>query len=92
MTKRYSIADARKHLPSLVNAAAAGSEVHLTRRGEPVAVMLSVREYERLTFKRRTFAEAFREFRKRFPEGAAGTRPDYFRRLRDRSEGRKVKL
>jgi prevent-host-death family protein len=33
----YSIAEARNHLPRLINAAAAGEEVVITRHGRPVA-------------------------------------------------------
>ena len=48
MSKQYSIADARRNLPSLVDEAEAGSEVQLTRRGRAVAVLVSVEEYQRL--------------------------------------------
>ena len=92
MSKQYSIADARKHLPTVVDEAASGSEVRLTRRGRPVAVVVSIEEYERLKANRTTFAEAYGAFRKKFPEGKAGAGPRYFRSLRDRSPGRKVDL
>ena len=36
MSKRYSIADARRNLPSLVDEAESGAEVELTRRGKAV--------------------------------------------------------
>ena len=71
VTKEYSIADARRNLPDVVNAVEAGTEVRLTRRGRPVAVVVSVGEYDRLRQKRVSFAEALGEFRKRFPEGLA---------------------
>jgi len=69
-SKQYSIADARRKLPSLVDEAEAGSEVQLTRRGRAVAVMVSVEEYARLKGNRVVFSEAYDAFRKRFP--AAG--------------------
>ena len=90
MSKQYSIADARRNLPSLVNEAEAGSEVHLTRRGRAVAVVVSVEEYERLKANRVGFSEAYQEFRKRFPAHGEGPGPRYFRSLRDRGAGRKV--
>jgi prevent-host-death family protein len=90
--QQYSIADARRNLPSLVDEAEAGCEVQLTRRGRPVAVVVSVDQYERLKSSRGSFAEAYRAFRQRFPEGTTGIGARYFGRLRDRGTGRKVAL
>jgi prevent-host-death family protein len=42
MSKRYSIAEARNHLPAIVHDAERGKPIHLTRRGKPVAVLLSI--------------------------------------------------
>jgi prevent-host-death family protein len=92
MSKQFSIADARRNLPSLVDQAESGSEVQLTRRGRAVAVVISVEAYERLKSQRTTFAEAYQAFRKNFPVGGAGVGPSYFRTLRDRTKGRKVEL
>lgn len=52
MTK-VSIAEAKNHLPRLVQQAETGSAVHITRRGRAVAVLLSEREYARLSLPRR---------------------------------------
>ncbi|MEO8904461.1 MAG: type II toxin-antitoxin system prevent-host-death family antitoxin [Polyangiaceae bacterium] len=92
MSKQYSIADARRNLPSLVDEAEAGLEVHLTRRGRAVAVVVSVEEYERLKANRVGFSEAYEEFRKRFPAGGKGIDVRYFRSIRDRGVGRKVAI
>ncbi|MEO5335668.1 MAG: type II toxin-antitoxin system Phd/YefM family antitoxin [Magnetospirillum sp. WYHS-4] len=43
-----SIAEAKNHLPRLVQRAEAGEPVRITRRGRRVAVLLSEREFERL--------------------------------------------
>lgn len=48
MSLRYSIAEARHGLARIVHELEDGGSVELTRRGEPVAVMLSVEEYRRL--------------------------------------------
>ena len=48
MDDGHSIADARNNLARLVHIAEDGEAVRLTRRGKPVAVILSVAEYERL--------------------------------------------
>lgn len=44
-----SIVNAKARLPSLVQQAEAGEPVHITRRGKRVAVILSEREFNRLT-------------------------------------------
>jgi prevent-host-death family protein len=90
--QQYSIADARKNLPGLVDEVEAGAEVQLTRRGRPVAVVVSIDQYERLKASRTTFAEAHRNFRQKFPEGTQGIGARYFKGLRDRESGRKVEL
>lgn len=92
MTKRYSIAEARKNLPSIVDKAESGAEVELTRRGRPIAVVVSVEEYSRLRGNRRSFGDAYRKFREKFPTGSGGIDPEYFRSLRDQTRGRNVDL
>lgn len=92
MSKQYSIADARRNLPSLVDEAEAGAEVRLTRRGRAVAVVVSVGEYERLKANHVGFSEAYQTFRKHFPGDGSGLGPRYFRSLRDRGVGRKVSI
>ena len=44
-----SMVDAKARLPSLVQRAEAGEPVHITRRGKRVAVILSERDFSRLT-------------------------------------------
>ncbi len=44
----YSVAEARDQLSRLVHEAEARQVIHLTRRGRPVAVLLSEEEYARL--------------------------------------------
>ena len=92
MTKKYSISEARASLPTLVDEVEAGAEVELTRRGEPVAVVLSTRLYERLRADRPTFTEAYKRFRERVDLDMIGTDGDVFEDLRDRGRGRKVDL
>ena len=64
MTKQYSIADARNNLPGLVHEVERGAAVELTRRGKPVAVLVSVDEYRRLRGDSKGgFWEALQEWR-----------------------------
>ena len=46
---QVSVADAKNHLPHLVQEAERGLPVRITRRGVRVAVLISELEYERLT-------------------------------------------
>ena len=44
----FSIADARAQLPKIIHAVETGDVTQLTRRGKPVAILLSLKEYEAL--------------------------------------------
>jgi len=90
--KQYSIAEARSNLPSIVDQAEAGQEIELTRRGKPVAVVLSLRELERLRGQRVPFGAAYRQFLKAYSLRDVGVEEDVFERARDRGPGRKVSL
>jgi prevent-host-death family protein len=93
MAKRHSIAEARSNLPNLVRAAESGKAVELTRRGEPVAVLIGRRQYERLTSKHRGFSEAYEDFRREFDLEELAIDPDeVFAGARDDSHGREVDL
>jgi antitoxin Phd len=88
--KRYSIAEARNNFTSLVHAAEAGAPVELTRRGKPIAVLLALEEYERLSERRRGFSQLYRDFLRRNPEFAdnAIEPEEWLRDVRDKSPGR----
>ena len=49
MTDRHSIAEARRNLPALIREAENGKQVELTRRGEPVAMLISHQAFKYLT-------------------------------------------
>ena len=69
--REYSISQARRCLPSLIRDAEAGEAVRITRRGQPVAVILGQRAFERLVPVRRDFGGAYEEFlRSRDLEGS----------------------
>jgi prevent-host-death family protein len=92
MLQRYSIAEARAHLPRVVDQAEAGVQVELTRRGRPVAVLISRREFDRLRGKRLHFSEAYRKFLEKHPLKEIGIADDFVASTRDKSTGRKVSL
>lgn len=92
MTKRYSIAEARASLPTLVDEVQAGREVELTRRGKPVAVVVSCEAYDRLRSDRVRFRDAYAAYRERFDAGDLASETNAFADLRERSPGRAVDL
>ena len=92
MPKQYSIAEARNHFTSIVRDVERESAVELTRRGKPVAVLLSIEEYKRLSSNRGGFWKAFTAFRSRVNLQELGIEPDIFTDLRDQSPGREVAL
>jgi antitoxin Phd len=89
MTRKYSIAEARDNLPSVVHEVEGGNRVELTRRGKPVAVLVGIEEFERLAAGRRDFWEAYEEFRREFDLTQLGIDPEQiFEDVRDSSPGR----
>ncbi len=92
MSRRYSIAEARSRLPSIVDEAEAGLEVELTRRGQPVAVVVSRREFERLRGKRLHFGDAYRNFVEKYSLEEIGLEDDFAASARDKTAGRKVSM
>jgi prevent-host-death family protein len=92
MARRYSIAEARSRLPTIVDQAESGVEVELTRRGQPVAVVVSRREFERLRGKRQHFRDAYRRFLQKHALEEIGVEKRFAASIRDKTSGRKVFL
>jgi prevent-host-death family protein len=93
MTRRNSIAEARSNLPHLIREAETGKIIELTRRGEPVAVLVGRKRYEQLISRFRPFSEVWDEFTSKFPPGEIDVNPDeIFRDVRDKDQGRDFKL
>lgn len=92
VSRRYSIAEARSRLPDIVDQAESGVEVELTRRGQPVAVLVSHWEFERLRGKRSQFGDAYRKFLQKHSLQEMGIEDDFAASTRDKATGRKVSL
>lgn len=86
MTREYSVADARQHLAALIDEVQRGQAVRLTRRGQPVAVVISPAEFDRLVSGRPALAEALAMFR---ASGEGVEDVDEIFEVRDRSPGRR---
>lgn len=88
MTKRYSIAEARDQLPRVIHEVESGQYAELTRRGKPVAVLLSVHEFRRLAGQSTGFWQAYTTFREDVDVPGLGLKKGDFAGLRDRHPGR----
>ena len=88
MTKQYSIAQARNSLPSIVHEVEGGRSIELTRRGKPVAVVMSLRDFRDLTAGRRDFGAALAAFRATTDPRELGFTDEDFTGLRDHTRGR----
>ncbi len=91
MTKSYSIAEARNRFTFLLRDAETSAPIEITRHGEPVAVILSWREYLRLSA-RKDFWDSYNSFREVFDLAALQIEPEIFEGLRDPSAGREIDL
>ena len=90
MSRRYSIAEARSNLPTIVDQAEAGQQIELTRRGKPVAVVVSLGEFERLRGERAPFGDAYKRFLNAHPLHEVGLDEGFFDATRNRDAGRQV--
>jgi prevent-host-death family protein len=79
-------------LASIVHEVEKGAPVELTRRGKPVAVIVSVNEFRRVSRAKTGFFDACQEFRRRMGLEKLGIGSDVFEGVRDRSVGRDVSL
>ncbi len=87
----YSIADGRNKFTQLVHLAETDKAIGLTRRGKPVAVLLSIDEYERLSAgkKYNSFYEAIMAWREEYIDDQWEAIPDeVFDNIRAESSGR----
>ena len=88
MADLVSIAEAKNNLPRLVHEVESGSTITLTRRGKPVAALISCSELKQLQDRRTRFSTAYAEFQNRYDLEDLTIDPDLvFSRSRDSSGG-----
>jgi prevent-host-death family protein len=92
MARKYSIAEARSSLPAIIDQAEAGQEIEVTRRGKPVAAVISVKELARLRGGGASFGAAYRSFLERHALPEVGLDEDFVSSVRDAGAGRGVAL
>ncbi len=91
IAEQFSIADARSRFPQLIHRAEKGRPVAITRRGKPVAMIVSAADYERLTKERPSLWATIVAFRRKYDVDRTGLDSRELRDLRDRAPGRKFK-
>lgn len=64
-----SVASAKNTLPQLIHQSEQGAHIQITRRGKPVAVLISLQEYHLLKqHQQRSFADAWAAFQSRYAD------------------------
>ena len=89
---KVSVAEARQHFARLIERAQQGKTIEITRRGEPVAVLLSASEYSAITGEHPSFIDATRLVRERLGVDELEIGDMDFEGLREESPGREISL
>lgn len=76
--KQVTIAQAKDTLPALIHEVEAHGPAEVTRRGQPVAVLLCAEEYARLRAERPDFLEGYRRWREGYNVAEFDIDPDAF--------------
>ena len=92
MEKQFSIAEAKSKLPAIIHSVEDGPSVKLTRHGKPVAVLLSIREYEQLAKNKLGFWSALSTFHSILVKEDIKISDADFEDLRDTSTGREREI
>ncbi len=92
MQKNYSIVEAKNKLPTIINSIEEGPPVRLTKHGTPVAVLLSIQEFKRLTKEKHGFWNALKRFRETLTKEGVRISDMDLDNLRAPSYSRKIDL
>ena len=90
MEDQYTIVDAKNKLPSIIHSVETGQAVKLTRHGRPVAVLLSIKDYQRLSRKKAGYWSALNSLRKQMEKESLFFTEKDFENIRDNSSGREA--
>jgi len=85
--RRYSVAEARDRLPALVHEARQ-APVEITRRGTPVAAIVSIEDFEHLQRARAGFGDLYERFRSMATSEDLAEAARAWEGVRDTSPGR----
>lgn len=87
---RYSVAKAKNQLPELLREVQKGKCVEITKHGEPVAVILSIGDYQQLLNKKKASSFMSKVAALRASNDFEGLTEDDLKDIRDKSLGREV--
>lgn len=90
MKNIFTISEAKNKLPAIIHDVEVGATAELTRHGKPVAVLVSIKEYNKMKTRGLSFWKALRAFRETAKSRSIimdDLLPD---NLRDRTAGRKA--
>jgi antitoxin Phd len=88
MVPRYSVTQARDHFAEIIHSLESQPRVEVTRRGRPVAVLISIEAYERLQAAQADFWTSYQAFRTAHDLNSLNLGSELFANARDRSLGR----
>lgn len=91
---QYSVAEGNSNFAKIVREAEAGRPVTLMRRGKPVAVVISTKQYAQLMLHRQHKPLSIMQLREKYQLDKYGLTDDEFAQMteRDRSPGRDFKF
>ena len=92
MVRQFSVAEARNRLTELIHQAEEDGPVRITRRGKPVVVLVSERDYVKISGDAPGFSEAAEAFRLSLAPEDLGGIGGALKWLRGKEQGRKVTL
>ncbi len=87
MFKSYSISEAQRNLIQLVQQLEVHAQIELTYQGQPVAMLLSLAEYNYLMAKAQNFWDAYTAFAAIVDLPRLKLDPQVFETVRDRTSG-----
>jgi prevent-host-death family protein len=94
-TTTYSIAEARNQFAALIHQVETGTEpVRVTRRGEPVAIILSLEVYEQLAVPpaKLDYLEAYNRYLALWQDEPMDIEENIWADVRDKDPGRELNL
>ncbi len=79
-----TISQLKNHLPEMVHTVEAGQDLHITRHGKPVAVIVSLARYQQAFSSGKGIFNAVQRWRQQFPD-ADGFSDEELEQLRDKA-------
>ena len=92
MSNQYSLLQAQEQLTKIIREVEDGTPVEITRDDKPVAIVISIEEYNRLLSVNSSFWKSLEKFYQEIDVKEAEISPEIFDGVRDKGQGREVIL